>query len=168
MTIFDFPEDRVVVTTVTSDEDLKLAFDVRLVVFVEEQQVPVEEEIDALDADPTTTHVLARDADTGLVLGTARLLPTIGEANHFHIGRVAVTADARGRNVGAALMRSLERVATTGASMSDGPVIIELSAQIQASGFYRKLGYAQVSEDEYLDAGILHVDMSKTISELAD
>ncbi len=143
-----------------TEAQLQAAYDVRLEVFVHEQQVPVDEEIDALDTAPTTTHVLAVDEATGEALGTARLLPDTDHLGHFHIGRVAVREKARGRQVGAALMRALEDIA---AQDTDGPAEIELSAQIQASGFYRRLGYTQSSEHEYLDAGIWHIDMKKVV-----
>ena len=45
---------------------------VRLMVFVAEQKVPKEEEIDALD--PVSTHFVARDS-RHMVVGTARLTP---------------------------------------------------------------------------------------------
>jgi predicted GNAT family N-acyltransferase len=140
---------------------LQAAYDVRLEVFVHEQQVPPDEEIDALDTDPTTTHVLALDVATGKALGTARLLPNAERPGHFHIGRVAVRKEARGRQIGAALMRALEDIA---AQETDGPAEIELSAQIQASGFYRTLGYEQSGDHEYLDAGIRHIDMKKKLA----
>lgn len=149
------------VSTVKSDAELQEVFAIRLEVFVAEQLVPLDEEIDALDSDPTTTHILVSDPETGRGLATARLLPTAGEPRHFHIGRVAVRADARGLGLGAVVMDACERVAV--ASFTEGEVAIDLSAQIQASGFYRRIGYEQVSDKQYLDAGILHVDMSKTL-----
>lgn len=160
---FSFPESNVVVTVVSTEELLERAYQVRLKVFVEEQLVPLEEEIDALDVDPNTVHVLAIDTLSGSALGTARLLPTPGKPGHFHIGRVAVDSYHRGRNVGAALMTSLERIAVSRTQPDAVPVVIELSAQIQASGFYHRLGYEQISQRQYLDAGILHVDMAKTL-----
>lgn len=158
---FDFPDNQIVVELVSSDEQLKAAFDVRFEVFVGEQNVPAEEEIDALDTDPTTTHILARDANSGEVLATSRLLPTPGHLGHFHVGRVAVRQAARGRNVGAAMMATLERIAL---AQTGNDVVLELSAQVQAGGFYKKVGYEQSSQELYLDAGIWHIDMKKVIS----
>lgn len=148
------------VVEVSSDEQLQHAYDVRLEVFVAEQNVPVEEELDALDTDPTTTHVIAVDDATGETLGTARLLPAPNQPGHFHIGRVAVRKSARGRKIGVALLSVLEDVAQMQSSSS--ATVIELSAQTQATGFYSKIGYEQLSEKQYLDAGIWHVDMAKT------
>lgn len=39
---------------------------------------------------------------------------------------------------------------------------VALSAQVQAAGFYSKLGYVQVG-DEYLDEHCPHVDMEKLL-----
>jgi predicted GNAT family N-acyltransferase len=61
---------------------------IREQVFVVEQNVPVEDERDALD--PGSRHVLAHDAD-GRAIGTGRLT-----ARHT-IGRMAVLAEWRGR-----------------------------------------------------------------------
>jgi ElaA protein len=70
------------------------------------------------------------------------------------IERVAVVREARGRGVGALLMRHCmdrldrERVATV------------LSAQVHAQAFYRRLGYAAEGEP-YLEDGLLHIRMRR-------
>lgn len=156
-----YDPSKIDVHVVSTDLELQQVFEIRLEVFVDEQKVPLDEEIDALDSDPTTTHVIAIDTVSGRPLATARLLPTPGHDGHFHIGRVAVRSEARGLGLGAVVMDACERAALEVTSAER--VEIELSAQIQASGFYRRIGYTQVSENEYLDAGILHVDMAKTL-----
>lgn len=128
---------------------------VRLEVFVDEQQVPLEEEIDALDDAATTTHLLALGAD-GAALGTARVLADPKHPGEIHVGRVAVRAGARGAGVGRALMRAAHAVALDDHAV-DGRVRSVLSAQRQAFGFYESLGYTIVG-DFYLDAGIEHKD----------
>ncbi|MCB7137796.1 GNAT family N-acetyltransferase [Cellulosimicrobium marinum] len=144
---------------------LAAAHALRLAVFVDEQHVPVEEEIDALDTAPTTTHVLVRDAG-GAVVGTGRLLTDPAHPGEVHVGRVAVAATARGTGAGAAVMRALEAIALAEHAVP-GPdgrptVHVELSAQVQAVGFYERLGYT-VSGPVYLDAGIDHRDATKTL-----
>lgn len=153
--------DGVVVERVTSGEQLAEAHAIRFEVFVDEQQVPADEEIDALDHDPTTTHVLVRAAD-GTALATGRLLTDPSRPGEVHIGRVAVRAAARGTGVGALLMGALERLATDEHTGPDGAVRIELSAQVQAIGFYERLGYV-ADGPVYLDAGIDHRDAAKTL-----
>ncbi len=159
---------RLVVERVTDDAGLAAAHTLRLVVFVDEQGVPAEEEIDDLDTDPTTTHVLVRDrAQDGAVVGTGRLLTDPAHPGEVHVGRVAVAASARGTGAGAAVMRALEDVALAehAAPGPDGrrSVRVLLSAQVQAIGFYERLGYT-VSGPVYLDAGIDHRDAAKVLT----
>lgn len=149
------------VERVTTPEQLAEAFAVRTAVFVVEQQVPAELELDALDHAPTTTHVLARTGG-GDVVGTARLLTDAAHPGEVHVGRVAVAAPARGTGAGAALMRALEDVALAEHPGPDGTVRVLLSAQVQAIGFYERLGYA-VTGPVHLDAGIEHRDAAKVL-----
>ncbi len=116
---------------------------IREIVFIAEQSVPAELEWDAEDAD--AVHFLALEGD--YPIGTARLLPD------GHIGRVSVLKDWRGLNVGVTLIQTVLAEAE-----KRGLTQQMLSAQVHATAFYEKLGFAIVS-DEYLDAGIPHVDM---------
>ena len=120
---------------------------IRFAVFVDEQKVPLEMELD--EHDPLCVHVIAR-AESEAV-GTGRLLPD------GHIGRMAVLKAWRGRGVGAAMLNAL-----IGAARERGDREVVLSAQIHALGFYRKFGF--VSEGpEYLDAGIPHQSMRRIL-----
>ena len=116
----------------------------RFAVFVEEQRVPAEIELDSFDA--LSLHAVAFDAD-GEPVGTGRLLPD------GHIGRRAVAKPARGTGVGSALLRSLMDEARR-----RGHTHAVLSSQTHATEFYRKHGY-WVHGSVYDDAGIPHVDM---------
>ena len=144
---------------VASHGDMNLAWAVRHEVFVDEQKVPIEEEVDALDLEPTTIHALA--LSDGVCLGTGRVL--FDSPGHVHIGRLAVRAAARGRGIGVGLMEYLERRAAERYAV-DGAVTIVLSSQEHAMEFYSRLGYAPVSGERYLDAGIWYQDMSKVVS----
>lgn len=138
---------------------------IRMAVFVQEQSVAAENEMDALDDDPSTLHVLALD-DDGSALGTARLLPPHHAGEPAHIGRVAVDGAARGLGVGALLMTALEAEALERFGVvADGlrSVSVELSAQEQALGFYARLGYV-ASPERYLDEGIWHRDAVKVVT----
>ncbi|WP_343048078.1 GNAT family N-acetyltransferase [Cellulomonas humilata] len=138
---------------------------IRMAVFVQEQDVAAEREMDALDDDRGTLHVLAVD-DDGTALGTARLLPPHHEGEPAHVGRVAVSAAARGRGVGAQLMTVLEAEALERFGVvEDGvrTVSVELSAQEQALGFYARLGYVARPE-RYLDEAIWHRDAVKVVT----
>jgi predicted GNAT family N-acyltransferase len=116
---------------------------IRESVFIAEQAVPPELEWDAEDAE--ALHFLVYEGD--YPIGTARLLPD------GHIGRVSVLKDWRGLNVGDALLRAVLSEAEKRGLQQQ-----MLSAQVQATPFYERLGFAIVS-GEYLDAGIPHVDM---------
>ncbi|OGA08308.1 MAG: GNAT family N-acetyltransferase [Betaproteobacteria bacterium RIFCSPHIGHO2_12_FULL_69_13] len=121
---------------------------IRFAVFVEEQRVPPEIELDDMDA--RCIHALAYAPD-GTAIGTGRLLPD------GHIGRMAVIRDWRGRGVGSAILESLVRAA---ASRGDSRVV--LSAQTHALDFYRRQGF--VAEGEvYEEAGIPHQAMRRTL-----
>ncbi|MCY1286027.1 Acetyltransferase [compost metagenome] len=116
---------------------------IREMVFIAEQAVPPELEWD--DEDAHAVHFLALDDD--YPIGTARLLPD------GHIGRVSVLKDYRGLKVGEALMNAVIAEAER-----RGLIRQMLSAQVHAAPFYERLGFSIVS-DEFLDAGIPHVDM---------
>jgi len=117
---------------------------VRFAVFVEEQRVPAEMELDEHDA--VSLHALAVDA-AGTVLGTGRLLPD------GHIGRMAVLRQARGAGVGSALLRALLQ-----AARDRGDREVLLGAQTHAIPFYERFGFV-VDGKEYDDAGIPHRQM---------
>ncbi len=149
------------VVTVTTREGLEAAWRVRFAVFVDEQKVPADVEVDELDEAATTTHVLA--LDDGEVVGTGRLL--LDAPGHVHLGRLAVLREARGRGVGARLVRALEAIAAAQhAAGEPAAVEVVLSAQEAAMEFYRRLGYAPVTGERYLDAGIWHQDMARTLT----
>lgn len=116
----------------------------RFAVFVEEQRVPAEIELDSFDL--LSVHAVAFDA-SGSPIGTGRLLPD------GHIGRMAVAKAARGGGVGSALLKCLMDEARR-----RGHKHAVLSAQTHAAEFYRKHGYRAYG-DEYDDAGIPHIDM---------
>ncbi|WP_108444774.1 GNAT family N-acetyltransferase [Halomonas denitrificans] len=125
------------------------ATEIRRVVFIEEQRVPIEEEWDGRDG--VCRHFLA--LQDGRPVGTARLLPDA------HIGRVAVLAEARGLGVGVALMR-----AAIEAARRDGHPRVELAAQTHALAFYERLGF-EAQGGEFLDAGIPHRNMQLPLAD---
>ncbi|MFI2213514.1 GNAT family N-acetyltransferase [Streptomyces sp. NPDC020141] len=144
--------------------DRAACFAIREEVFIAEQRVPAEIEYDAFDAaDADTVHVLAVRED-GLPLGTARLLHgsaaaerTGGDAGVGVLGRLAVTAPARGLGVGAALVRAIEE-----AARARGLAAVDLHAQTHALGFYERLGYAAYG-GEFSEGGIGHRAMRRAL-----
>ncbi|MCL3778238.1 MULTISPECIES: GNAT family N-acetyltransferase [unclassified Actinomyces] len=159
------------------DEVRRGLADVRLEVFVVEQAVPLVEEIDARDFEATTLHVLAQGAD-GTPLGAGRVLLEPTRPGQVHLGRLAVRRVARGTGLGARLVSVLESIALEHAGVALGVeqagavgvppgttgVRVLLSAQEQAMGFYERCGYRAVGGERYLDAGIWHRDMARTVT----
>ena len=151
--------------------------DVRLEVFVAEQQVPFIQEVDARDDAPTTIHVLARGADS-TPLGAGRLLLDPHHRGQVHLGRLAVRRVARGTGLGARLVAVLEAsaleyaaaplkaqdAARAGVAPGTPGVTVILSAQEQAMGFYERCGHQVLTGVSYLDAGIAHQDMVRTLT----
>lgn len=122
---------------------------IRFEVFVEEQGVPREIELD--EHDPLCLHALALD-ETGTAVGTGRLLPD------GHIGRMAVRRTWRGRGIGGAILERLIE-----AARSRGDAEVALSAQVQAIEFYRAYGFAEEGE-RYVEAGIEHQAMRRKLA----
>ncbi|MFT6450681.1 MAG: ElaA protein [Halocynthiibacter sp.] len=132
-------------------QDLRDCHALRLEVFVKEQGVTLEEEMDEFD--DGAIHLLAVDGD--LPVGTARILR---KGVTGKIGRVCVAKSHRGTGLGAALIRaSLQRLAKE-------PVITraQLGAQTHAIGFYEKLGFKAYGP-VYDDASIPHRDMERDV-----
>ena len=118
----------------------------RMQVFVVEQGVPAELELDAFDA--LSRHALALNAG-GEVVATGRLLPD------GHIGRMAVDVRWRGRSIGAAVLEVLVAEA-----VRHGMEQVMLNAQVQALDFYRRQGFIEEGEP-FMEAGIVHRAMRR-------
>lgn len=117
--------------------------------FVDEQRVPAEIELD--ERDPVSIHVVAsRDGEP---IGTGRI--DLGAGGK--IGRVAVLGPYRGSGAGAALMATLHSVARTAGLRS-----VWCNAQVSALGFYERLGY-RVAGEPFLEAGIEHRRMERSL-----
>lgn len=117
---------------------------IRYAVFVGEQNVPLDLERD--DLDDTAIHLLARDGDQPV--GAARI---VIKGDTGKIGRVCVLKHARGTGLGAALIREALVILRS----TPGITRAALGAQIDALGFYEKLGFTAYSE-VFDDAGIDH------------
>lgn len=117
---------------------------IRFEVFVDEQKVPAEIELD--DMDPHCVHAVAYDA-AGQPLATGRLLPD------GHIGRMAVRKAGRGQGVGGAVLQAL-----MAAARARGDAEVILNAQLHAEGFYQRYGFVREGEP-FMEAGIAHITM---------
>jgi len=122
--------------------------EVRLAVFVVEQGVPEELEMD--NRDPSCVHVLAFDGEKPV--GTGRIDIELGGK----VGRVAVVASERGLGIGRGLMQELHNIAEHSDLES-----VWCHAQVGAVPFYLQLGYVTVG-DRFLEDHIEHVRMEKS------
>ena len=130
-------------------------------VFVVEQGVPPEEEIDEHDrTDRDAVHAIAlRDpSDPQSAIGAGRYYVAPDSEGTVQIGRMAVSKEARGTGAGAAILAALEREAR-----KRGFRKAHLHAQTHAADFYYKAGFYDDGE-LMLDAGILHRPMSKMLA----
>jgi predicted GNAT family N-acyltransferase len=139
---------------VTDAASRAAAVQLRMDVFVVEQGVPAEIEIDGRD-DEAEHAVLFDDEDPARAVATARLLTVQGVGI---VGRVAVRRDRRRRGLGAEVMAAIEQRAR-----ELGLPLLELHAQLGAQAFYAALGY-QAYGDTYLEADIPHVSMRKVLT----
>lgn len=144
------------VCIVETQAQLEACLALRQAVFVEEQHVPPELEVDEWDRLERAIHLCATEEDSGQVLGTARVKHL--NFQEAKIQRVAVAQSQRGKGIGSALMQYAAAVL-----QQKGFHRIVLDAQIAAEPFYRQLGYSRVSDDLFYDAGILHVRMVRNL-----
>lgn len=140
-----------------SEKDRSLGFNLRTEVFVNEQDVPKELELDEKDNSEHTIHIGYFNGDE--LIGVARLIDMDKEV--IHIGRVAIDKNHRGEGIGRKLILGCEDIAK---NVLNKDFTIELGAQFYAENFYKKLGYNRINNNVYIDAGIKHIDMRKTIT----
>ena len=137
------------ITIVTTAADRQACYDIRTTVFVGEQNVPPELELD--DLEDQCTHFLARL--DGVPMATARLL----DRGYAKVQRVAVMKEARGTGLGKRVMEVLLDHAR-----DKGFTEARLDAQVGAIPFYEKLGFT-AEGPEFDDAGIPHRLMTKPL-----
>jgi predicted GNAT family N-acyltransferase len=125
--------------------------DLRVRVFVEEQGVSPEEELDGRDDE--AMHVVALD-ESGVV-ATCRLREV--EPAVWKLERMAVERGLRNLGVGAKLLAEAEREV-----VDRGAAEMLLSAQLGAQRFYAAHGYEPEGEI-FVEADIEHIAMRKSL-----
>ncbi len=142
-----------------ADLDVPTLYDVlvlRSAVFVVEQECPYQDP-DGLDLLEGTRHLIAEGGEQpGGIAAYARILAPEDEQTAPRIGRVIVTAAARGQQLGRGLME--RALASCEEHWPDQPV--ELGAQAHLARFYSTLGFVALGEP-YDEDGIPHVRMRR-------
>ncbi|OSN08236.1 GNAT family N-acetyltransferase [Lonsdalea iberica] len=121
-------------------------------VFIVEQSCPYLD-IDGQDLTPGHRHIVAYRH--GQLMAYARLLAPTPARDAVAIGRVIVSAEARGQKLGHQLMA--QALSACARHWPQRPCY--LSAQAHLQDFYRQLGFVAVGEP-YDEDGIPHIDMS--------
>jgi len=140
------------ITIVRTQQQREDAVSVCVAVFVDEQGIPHEEEIDELD--DVAVHCVGY-GDDGAPVAAGRLVLVDG---YGKIGRMAVLKQHRSCGLGARVLDALER---EGAAR--GVRLFKLSAQLSARAFYDRAGYEAIG-GVYDEVGIPHIAMEKALA----
>lgn len=140
------------VSIASTKQDREICFHLRHEVFVVEQDVPEDMELDEHD-ETDAVHFLGY-AGTHAV-AAARIVMI---ENSAKIGRMVVVKNARGNNFGVEMMQAMIDYAKK--TPDCGEVVLD--AQVQATAFYERLGFT-VCGNEFMDAGITHIHMVRPL-----
>lgn len=137
-------------TTSTKSPIYEDALSIRHEVFITEQNVPFEREIEGEEG---------KQYFVGYVGTTAAVCARVflESPGIWHVQRVACREEYRGKHLASELMRFIEERAS-----DSGINLITLGAQDQAAPFYERLGFKTIGEG-FFDAGIPHHRMDKEI-----
>ncbi len=137
------------IARITAPSDRNDCIHIRTVVFVEEQNVPKQEEIDGLDGE--AEHYLLWVNKKPIATARVRILDDVAK-----IERVAVLRNERGLNIGRKLMEFI----MADIQKNKDITLMKLGAQVQVIPFYENLGFVSYG-NEFLDAGIRHRWMTR-------
>ncbi|MGO4732767.1 GNAT family N-acetyltransferase [Paenibacillus sp. 2KB_22] len=141
------------IVEVNNQELLNACFAIRTAIFVEEQGVPATDEFDAYDTlDAEARHILLYVDGVPAASSRLRVVEQVAK-----LERICVMLDYRKHGLGRVLIDKLEQMA-----IAEGLEKAKLHAQVQASGFYERLGYAPAS-DVFMEDGIPHLLMTKKL-----
>lgn len=142
------------IKTITTVEELQVAFEIRKEVFVHEQGVPLEDEYDQFDTlHGHCEHVLVYSNEQAVGTGRIREVDGIGK-----LERICILKPYRSLGLGKVIIHALEEIA-----VKQGLSKVKLHGQTQAEGFYEKLGY-QTASDVFMEDGIPHILMVKEVT----
>ncbi|MFF2858156.1 GNAT family N-acetyltransferase [Peribacillus sp. NPDC058002] len=141
---------------ITTENDLKIAFQIRKEVFVEEQGFQLETEFDEFDEfdalHASSEHILVYYNEKPVGTGRLRVVDGLGK-----LERICILEPYRKFGLGKIIIKTLEEIAKE-KELSK----VKLHGQTQAEGFYKKLGY-QTSSDVFMEDGGPHLLMIKEL-----
>ena len=136
---------------ITTKEGLETAFYIRKEVFVSEQGVPLAEEFDQYDQlNNGCDHILVYYNGEPVGTGRVRVVEGVGK-----LERICILKEYRKYGLGKIIIEALERIVEERGFSS-----VKLHGQVQAQGFYTKLGY-DASSAIFMEDGIPHILMVK-------
>jgi predicted GNAT family N-acyltransferase/nicotinic acid mononucleotide adenylyltransferase len=136
---------------------IKMCQSLRCQVFVEEQNIPKDAELDGLDFSSRVRHVMVRsmeqhqseqqrDAPTIEIIGTGRIVfpDDDDETRTATIGRIAVRKEYRGKGIGRQIVQKLEQIARKQNRLCR----IQLTPHYYLQSFYEQLGFVRLEDNE--------------------
>lgn len=138
---------------VINDQMLQDCFKIRKEVFVKEQHVPEDNEIDKYE--DTAIHIIGYDEDNQPIV-TARIRMLEGAIGK--VERVAILKEYRGLGLGLKLLQFAEKIAH-----EHHLTHLTMHAQYYAIPFYEKLGYITTGQPFY-EENIKHIVMNKNMN----
>jgi len=136
---------------VISNKELKGALEVRRQVFVDEQGVSEDIELDGRDGE--ALHMVVTDERS--VIGTARVLFLAG--SQAKIERMAILKPFRGRGIGREIISFLNEELRNRQIKQ-----VFLHAQCSVSAFYKSCGFEEIGSP-FWEAGIKHIKMQRQL-----
>ncbi|MED3662038.1 GNAT family N-acetyltransferase [Ureibacillus sp. FSL K6-8385] len=138
---------------VETEDQLEKALAIRKEVFVQEQGVPEDREMDEYDRiGAPCRHVLILADEKAVGTGRIRFVEGAGK-----LERIAVLKPYRQMGIGKVIVQELEKIAK-----EEGCSKVKLHSQTHANPFYEKLGY-QINSEVFFEEGIPHNLMVKTL-----
>jgi len=139
--------DNITFKLVTTDEELRGAFEVRRQVFVREQGVSEDVEYDDLEGE--ALHIVVENGD--MVIGTARVL--FLTTNQAKIERMAILRPFRRRGIGSSVISFLK-----GELKNKQVKHVVLHAQCGVTAFYKSCGFEETGLP-FWEIGMKHIKM---------
>lgn len=140
-----------IIKMVKTEDDIENAFKIRKCVFIEEQKIPENIEIDQFEKQ--SDHFLILDDKNPI--GTARVRYLDNKT--AKIERMAILKENRNKGAGSVLFKYiLEFLKEKEIS------IVTINAQLHARDFYCKFDFNQVG-DVFEEAGIKHIKMEREL-----